>query len=91
MLNEGEMCVGDVSTVLRIVQPAASRHLAYLRKANLVQVRQKGVWKYYSLAPAESAFHAKLLDCLTDCFSSVPEIRTDRIRYRKLRKSGGCC
>lgn len=91
MLNEGEMCVGDISTVLRIVQPAASRHLAYLRKAGLVKARRKGVWKYYSLAPAESAFHVKLLECLTDCFGSVPEIRTDRIRYRKLRKSGGCC
>ena len=36
LLQGGEMCVGDLVEVLRVPQPKASRHLAYLKKAGLV-------------------------------------------------------
>jgi ArsR family transcriptional regulator len=91
LLIEGEMCVADLVTVLRIEQPSASRHLAYLRKAGLVSVRKAGLWKYYSLAATRTAFHQKLLECLACCFQEVPEIQKDQIRAKKLREKGGCC
>jgi len=91
LLHEGEMCVGDLVNVLRVPQPRASRHLAYLRKAELVVVRKAGLWKYYSLAPAQSSFHSKLLECMLNCFCDVPEIQKDQERRGKFRKSGGCC
>ncbi len=91
LLQDGECCVGDLVEVLGIEQPSASRHLAYLRKAALVAVRQAGLWKYYSLAPARGVFHAKLLDCLACCFQEVPRIRADQARAKQLRKAGGCC
>ena len=46
LLQEGEMSVADLVTVLCVEQPTASRHLAYLRKAGLVSVRKAGLWKY---------------------------------------------
>lgn len=46
---------------------------------------------YYSLAPAKSEFHRKLLDCLTACFADVPELKTDARKAKKLRAGGGCC
>jgi ArsR family transcriptional regulator len=85
------MCVADMVTVLRVEQPSASRHLAYLRKAGLVSVRKAGLWKYYALAPAQTPFHQKLLECLGCCFQEVPEIQKDQIRAEKLREKGGCC
>ena len=85
------MCVGDVVEVLRVPQPKASRHLAYLKKAGLVVARKSEQWHYYSLAPAKSPFHQKLLECLACCFSDVPEIRDDLARAEKVKKSGGCC
>jgi len=91
LLQEGECCVGDLVEVLRVEQPSASRHLAYLRRAGLVVRRRAGQWSYYSLAPATAAFHAKLLECLACCFSDVPELRRDAARARKVRKAGGCC
>jgi ArsR family transcriptional regulator len=91
LLREGEMCVADLVTVLRVEQPSASRHLAYLRKAGLVSVRKTGLWKYYSLAPAQTPFHQKLLECLACCFEEVPEIQKDQIRAKKVRAKGGCC
>ncbi len=91
LLQEGECCVGDIADVLRVEQPTASRHLAYLRRAGLVVVRKAGLWSYYSLAPAAAPFHQKLLECLACCFQEVPQIRADQVRARKLRDRGGCC
>jgi ArsR family transcriptional regulator len=86
LLRDGECCVGDIVNVLRIEQPSASRHLAYLRKAGLVVVRKAGLWSYYSLAPAEVPFHQKLLECLGCCFSEVPEIQADTVRAAKVKR-----
>jgi ArsR family transcriptional regulator len=91
LLRGGECCVGNIVDILRIEQPSASRHLAYLRKAGLVSVRKAGLWCYYSLATPAEPFHVKLLECLACCFSEVPEIRADQARARQVRDSGGCC
>jgi ArsR family transcriptional regulator len=91
VLRQGEMCVGDIVDSLRAPQPRVSRHLAYLRKAKLVVARKSGLWIHYSLAPAKTPFHRKLLECLRDCFGGVPEIQADAARAAKIRKSGGCC
>lgn len=91
LLHDGEMCVGDLLHVLRVPQPTASRHLAYLRKAGLVSARRNGTWVYYALAPAKSAFHRQLLGCMQTCLGEVPELERDARRARKIRRSGGCC
>lgn len=59
LLQHGELCVGDIVESLRAPQPRISRHLAYLRKANLVVVRKAGQWSHYSLAPAKERFSPK--------------------------------
>jgi ArsR family transcriptional regulator len=91
LLLDGECCVGNFVDILRIEQPSASRHLAYLRKAGLVVVRKAGQWSYYSLAPARGPFHQKLLECLGCCFQEVPKIQKDQLRAQKVRERGGCC
>lgn len=87
LLTSGELCVCDLVQALRIPQPKASRHLAYLRRAGLVTARKEGLWSYYRLAPAQSLFHQKLLDCLACCFQDVPELAKDGQRLTKSR----CC
>ncbi len=91
VLLDGELCVGDIVEILRVPQPRVSRHLAYLRKADLVDVRKCGLWKHYSLVPAKSSFHQQLIECLEKCFGEVPELQADNARAAKIRKSGGCC
>jgi ArsR family transcriptional regulator len=91
LLQPGEMCVGDLVAILRVPQPTASRHLAYLRKSGLVQTRKSGLWHFYSLTPATTAFHQNILESLTKCFSEVPELRADEARAKKIRHTGGCC
>jgi len=91
LLRDGELCVGDLVTILAMPQPTVSRHLAYLRRSALVETRKSGLWMYYSLSPAKSEFHRKLLDCLTACFTGLPELKKDAARAKKVRKAGGCC
>jgi ArsR family transcriptional regulator, arsenate/arsenite/antimonite-responsive transcriptional repressor len=91
VLQEGELCVGDIVEILEVPQPRVSRHLAYLRKSKLVTTRKTGTWNHYSLSSANSPFHKKLLECLANCFREVPEIQADGMRASKIRKSGGCC
>jgi ArsR family transcriptional regulator len=61
LLRDGELCMCDLVSILRVPQPTASRHLAYLHRAGLVPVRQEPSWKYYSLAEPRNSFHVKLL------------------------------
>lgn len=88
MLIGGELCVCDIVAVLRVPQPKASRHLAYLRRAGLVTARKEGLWSYYELAPARDTFHKKLLDCLGCCFGEVPELAADA---KQLAARRPCC
>ena len=50
LLRDGEICVCHIHASLDVPQPTASRHLAYLRKAGLVEARRDGVWMHYKLA-----------------------------------------
>jgi ArsR family transcriptional regulator len=91
LLKMGEHCVGDLVSILDVPQPKVSRHLAYLRKAGLVETRSQGLWNFYRLAPATSPFHKKLLECLTACFGDVPKVSRDAEKAKALKKTGGCC
>lgn len=89
LLREGALCVGDLVAVLRVPQPTASRHLAYLRISGLVHDERRGQWSFYKLAPAAPGFHEKLLDALEAATSK--QTRTDEAALRRLRRAGGCC
>jgi ArsR family transcriptional regulator len=91
VLLEGELCVGDLVTLMRTPQPTASRHLAYLRRAGLVSVRKNGLWSFYSLVAPRRKSHEQLLECIRACAADVPQLRKDALARRALLKAGGCC
>jgi ArsR family transcriptional regulator len=80
LLLRGEMCVCDIVTIIQVPQPKASRHLAYLRRAGLIQKRKQGLWAYYTLTAPGSSFHGSLIKCLKECFRDVPELARDAKR-----------
>jgi ArsR family transcriptional regulator len=82
-------CVCDLTAALGVPQPAASRHLAYLRRADLVRVRRHGSWSYYRLAPARRAVHRALLNCLGACVRDTAQPSTGRTPVR--RRSASAC
>lgn len=54
LLGDGEICVCHLHASLDVPQPTASRHLAYLRKAGLVEARRDGIWMHYKMAPLDN-------------------------------------
>ena len=49
--NEGELCVCELTTALNESQPKISRHLAMLRKSQLLLDRRQGQWVFYRINP----------------------------------------
>ena len=45
----GELCVGDLATILKLSQPAISHQLKVLKDAKLVKFRREGKVIFYSL------------------------------------------
>ncbi|UWG98057.1 metalloregulator ArsR/SmtB family transcription factor [Dehalobacter sp. DCM] len=54
LLYEKELCVCDIHEALNITQTKASRHLQYLKHAELVGDRKHAQWIYYSIKKDES-------------------------------------
>src|SRR5690606_20420449 len=89
-----ELCVCDIVETLGLPQAKVSRHLAYLRRAGLVDARREGQWVHYRLAAPRNAFHKKMIECLACCIAEAPELRRDRARLAKGEGEGvggGCC
>lgn len=78
LMAAGEVCVCYFVAVLDETQPKISRHLAYLRRANLVRVRREGKWIHYSLARPAEPGAAAILE------STLEAIRTERQMQRDL-------
>src|SRR2546422_8763702 len=59
LIGDSEVCVCFLVAILKISQPKISRHLAYLRRAEIVAARREGKWMHYRLTepPDEHAAH----------------------------------
>lgn len=86
-----EICVCDLMRVLDLPQAKVSRHLAYLRKAGLVQDRKIQRWMYHRLLPARGQVHQQLLECLAACPDEIPELLQDRQQLGCCVDPGSCC
>ena len=88
LLLTGEVCVCHIHESLKIPQPKASRHLAYLRRAGLVKTRRDGLWVHYRMAelpdPVLNAIGAAVQHALTH----ADDVHRDAER---LKKRTGCC
>jgi ArsR family transcriptional regulator len=49
---KNELCVCDLIQALKLSQPKISRHLADLRKCEILIDERRGKWVYYKLHPA---------------------------------------
>jgi ArsR family transcriptional regulator len=57
----GEACVCDLMQALQLDQPKTSRHLAQLRKCQVLQDQRRGKWVYYQLHPELPAWAERVL------------------------------
>ena len=53
LLQQGELCVCDITAALDMVQPKVSFHLRALKEAGLVIDRKEGKWMHYRIDEGE--------------------------------------
>jgi len=88
LLLTGEVCVCDIHESLKIPQPKASRHLASLRQAGLVDTRRDGLWIHYRLAKLADPVLTAIVDAVRHALTHSETVQRDGER---LQKRTGCC
>jgi ArsR family transcriptional regulator len=89
LLLDGPLCVCHLQEVLREPQVKVSRHLAYLRRRDLLAAERCGQWMIYRLPADPPPALAAQLACLQDAAAEEAVFRQDRQRLAKLRKKLG--
>src|ERR1044071_2928056 len=60
LMGDAEVCVCFFVEILKINQPKISRHLAYLRRAEIVSARREGIWMHYRLVQPPDEHAARI-------------------------------
>ena len=88
LLLTGEICVCHIHESLNVSQPLASRHLAYLRRAGLVQTRRDGPWVHYRIAPVADPVLGAITQAVQHVLTHIDQVHRDA---KRLEKKTGCC
>lgn len=86
LMRGREVCVCYFVEILEQSQPKISRHLAYLRRAGIVNARRDGKWMHYSIVGPDDAAAASILDTVLASLEEDTAMRADRARLNK-----ACC
>lgn len=86
LMGDDEVCVCFFVEILGLSQPVISRHLAYLRRANLVRARREGKWMHYRIAQPPNPSAAVVLEKVREWLAEDPEMQSDRKRLVQV-----CC
>jgi len=86
LMDGREVCVCYFVEILRQGQPKISRHLAYLRRAGIVEARREGKWMHYRIERPDDMRAAAILDATLKSFESDRNMQADLARLGK-----ACC
>ena len=85
LMNGREVCVCYFVEILKLGQPKISRHLAYLRRAGIVEARREGKWMHYRIERPADSRAASILD------ATLASFETDRKLQADLDRLGRAC
>jgi ArsR family transcriptional regulator len=86
ILGADEVCVCFFVEILKTNQPKISRHLAYLRRAGIVDARREGQWMHYRINIPSDPDAERILNGVIAWLANDPEMQRDRQRLVKI-----CC
>jgi ArsR family transcriptional regulator len=87
LLIQQPVCVCHFQEVIGLPQVNVSQHLAYLRKAGLVEFERAQTWKIYRIvSPCPLELEVNLR-ALTECAKFDPTFKKDLIRLREIVKA----
>jgi len=72
-----EVCVCYFVEILRQSQPKISRHLAFLRNADIVNARRQGKWMHYSIQRPQDSGACAILDAALMSCKADREMQMD--------------
>jgi len=80
LMNGREVCVCYFVEILKQGQPKISRHLAYLRRAGIVEARREGKWMHYRIEWPDDTRAASILDATLNSFKTDRNMKADIVR-----------
>jgi ArsR family transcriptional regulator len=86
LMDGREVCVCYFVEILKQGQPKISRHLAYLRRAGIVEARREGKWMHYRIERPEDPKAASILDATLQFLKADKNMQADLARLDK-----ACC
>src|ERR1051326_678498 len=86
LIGESEVCVCFLVAILKTSQPKISRHLAYLRRAQIVSARREGKWMHYRLVEPPDEHAARIFREGSASLAEHPELQRDREKLMQV-----CC
>ena len=86
LMGDTEVCVCFFVEILQTNQPKISRHLAYLRKAQIVDARREGKWMHYRIVEPPNEHAARIFKEVRASLAEDAEMRRDRARLESI-----CC
>lgn len=81
LMRDGEVCVCFFAGTLGTNNPKISRHLAYLKRAGLVESRRDGKWMHYRLNAPKHEGALKVFEATMDMLANDKDMAADRRRY----------
>lgn len=85
LMSGREVCVCYFVEILGQSQPKISRHLAYLKRAGIVDARREGKWMHYRIRDLDTET-APVLAATLDRLKADPAMRADLARLDR-----ACC
>jgi ArsR family transcriptional regulator, arsenate/arsenite/antimonite-responsive transcriptional repressor len=86
LMGEQEICVCYFVEILGQGQPKISRHLAYLRRAGIVEARRDGKWMHYRIVMPPNIGAVQILRQTLAWLKEDRAMQADRARLSK-----ACC
>jgi ArsR family transcriptional regulator len=86
LMGDQEICVCYFVEILEQGQPKISRHLAYLRRAGIVESRRDGKWMHYRIVMPPNIGAAQVLRQTLGWLKEERAMQADRARLSK-----ACC
>ena len=86
LMDGREVCVCYFVEILGQSQPKISRHLAYLRRAGVVEARREGKWMHYRIVAPPHGGAARILRRTLAVLRKEKAMQADRERF-----SRACC
>jgi len=91
MLEKKQLCVCEITAILKLATSTVSKHLYLLREAGLIVDTKEGKWVNYKLNPQSNRTDIReILNLLAGWLTDDKEIVADREKVRTIDRNKIC-